>query len=193
MLCQVSNFWFGKTEHIVRNHLTGIDVASVLPQGIYAPLDDRRSVVTRRLKPVPVEAIARGYLIGSVWRDYQKTGRVSGITLPDGLRQAQQLPQPVFTPSTKAAVGDHDENIDFDTMVRGIGAELAEQVRDATLRLYTFAADYALRRGIILADTKFEFGTDADGSLYEIDEMLTPDSSRSRPADENKGGPPTPH
>src|SRR3546814_3564957 len=110
--CQVSNFWFGKTEHIVHNHLTGIDVASVLPEGIEAALYDLRSVVTRRLKPVPVEAIARGYLIGSGWRDYQKTGRVSGITLPDGLRQAQQLPQPVFTPSTKAAVGDHDENID---------------------------------------------------------------------------------
>ncbi|HEY9540666.1 MAG TPA: phosphoribosylaminoimidazolesuccinocarboxamide synthase [Luteimonas sp.] len=188
MLCQVSNFWFGKTEHIVRNHLTGIDVASVLPQGIDAALYDRRSVVTRRLKPVPVEAIARGYLIGSGWRDYQKTGRVSGITLPDGLRQAQQLPQPVFTPSTKAAVGDHDENIDFDTMVRGIGAELAEQVRDATLRLYAFAADYALRRGIILADTKFEFGTDADGRLYVMDEMLTPDSSRYWPADEYEVG-----
>src|SRR3546814_8117992 len=166
-----SNFWFGKTEHIVRNHLTGIDVASVLPEGIDAALYDRRSVVTRRLKPVPVEAIARGYLIGSGWRDYQKTGRVSGITLPDGLLQAQQLPQPVFTPSTEAAVGDHDENIDFDTMVHGIGAELAEQVRDATLRLYAFAADYALRRGIILADTKFEFGTDADGRLYVMDEI----------------------
>ncbi|MFC3714763.1 phosphoribosylaminoimidazolesuccinocarboxamide synthase [Luteimonas soli] len=188
MLCQISNFWFGKTAHIVRNHLTGIDVASVLPAGVDAALYARRSVVTRRLKPVPVEAIARGYLIGSGWRDYQKTGRVSGITLPDGLRQAQQLPQPVFTPSTKAAVGDHDENIDFDTMVRGIGAELAEQVRDATLRLYAFAADYAAERGIILADTKFEFGTDADGRLYVMDEMLTPDSSRYWPADEYEVG-----
>lgn len=188
ILCQVSNFWFGKTEHIVRNHLTGIDVASVLPTGVDAALYARRSVVTRRLKPVPVEAIARGYLIGSGWKDYQRTGRVSGITLPDGLRQAQQLPQPVFTPSTKAAVGDHDENIDFDTMVRGIGAELAEQVRDATLRLYAFAADYAAERGIILADTKFEFGTDADGRLYVMDEMLTPDSSRYWPADEYEVG-----
>jgi len=188
MLCQVSNFWFCKTEHIARNHLTGIDVASVLPEGVDAALYDRRSVVTRRLKPVPVEAIARGYLIGSGWKDYQRTGRVSGITLPDGLRQAERLPQPVFTPSTKAAVGDHDENIDFDTMVRGIGAELAEQVRDATLRLYAFAADYALQRGIILADTKFEFGTDADGRLYVMDEMLTPDSSRYWPADEYEVG-----
>ncbi len=183
MLCQVSNFWFDRTEHLVRNHLTGIDVASVLPAGVDPEPYRLRSVVTRRLKPVPVEAIARGYLIGSGWKDYQRTGRVSGIALPDGLRQAEQLPQPIFTPSTKAAVGDHDENIDFDTMVRTIGAELAEQVRDATLRLYAFAAGYAAERGIILADTKFEFGTDADGRLYVMDEMLTPDSSRYWPAD----------
>ncbi|MBD7988469.1 phosphoribosylaminoimidazolesuccinocarboxamide synthase [Luteimonas sp. Sa2BVA3] len=183
MLCQVSNFWFDRTEHLVRNHLTGIDVASVLPAGVDPAPYRLRSVVTRRLKPVPVEAIARGYLIGSGWKDYQRTGRVSGIALPDGLRQAEQLPQPIFTPSTKAAVGDHDENIDFDTMVRTIGAELAEQVRDATLRLYAFAAGYAAERGIILADTKFEFGTDADGRLYVMDEMLTPDSSRYWPAD----------
>ena len=183
MLCQISNFWFERTEHLVPNHLTGIDVASVLPAGADASLYAKRAVVTKKLKPVPVEAIARGYLIGSGWKDYQRTGRVSGITLPDGLRQAEQLPQPIFTPSTKAAVGDHDENIDFDTMVRAIGAELAEQVRDATLRLYAFARDYAAQRGIILADTKFEFGTDADGRLYVMDEMLTPDSSRYWPAD----------
>ncbi|MEN1940133.1 phosphoribosylaminoimidazolesuccinocarboxamide synthase [Luteimonas sp. MJ246] len=183
MLCQVSNFWFDRTEHLVRNHLTGIDVASVLPEGVDHATYRLRSVVTRRLKPVPVEAIARGYLIGSGWKDYQRTGRVSGIALPDGLRQAERLPQPIFTPSTKAAAGDHDENIDFDTMVRTIGAELAEQVRDASLRLYAFAADYAAERGIILADTKFEFGTDADGRLYVMDEMLTPDSSRYWPAD----------
>src|SRR5690606_339436 len=176
MLCQVSNFWFERTEHLVQNHLTGIDVASVLPPGVEPAPYRLRSVVTRRLKPVPVEAIARGYLIGSGWKDYQRTGRVSGIPLPDGLRQAEKLPQPIFTPSTKAAAGDHDENIDFDTMVRTIGAELAEQVRDATLRLYAFAAEYAAERGIILADTKFEFGTDADGRLYVMDEMLTPDS-----------------
>jgi phosphoribosylaminoimidazole-succinocarboxamide synthase len=188
MLCQISNFWFARTAHIVPNHLTGIDVASVLPAGVDAALYAKRAVVTRKLKPVPVEAIARGYLIGSGWKDYQRTGRVSGITLPDGLRQAEQLPQPIFTPSTKAAVGDHDENIDFDTMVREVGAELAEQVRDATLRLYTFARDYAAQRGIILADTKFEFGTDADGRLYVMDEMLTPDSSRYWPADEYQVG-----
>ncbi len=188
MLCQISNFWFDKTAHLMRNHLTGIEVSSVLPESVDPALYARRAVVTRKLKPVPVEAIARGYLIGSGWKDYQRTGRVSGIALPDGLRQAEQLPQPVFTPSTKAAVGDHDENIDFDTMVRAIGPDLAEQVRDATLRLYAFARDHAAQRGIILADTKFEFGTDADGRLYVMDEMLTPDSSRYWPADEYQAG-----
>ena len=188
MLCQISNFWFDRTAHLVPNHLTGIEVASVLPARVDATRYARRAVVTKKLKPVPVEAIARGYLIGSGWKDYQRTGRVSGITLPDRLRQAEQLPQPIFTPSTKAAVGDHDENIDFDTMVRAVGAELAEQVRDATLRLYSFARDYAAQRGIILADTKFEFGTDADGRLYVMDEMLTPDSSRYWPADEYEVG-----
>jgi len=188
MLCQISNFWFAQTASLMPNHLTGIDVASVLPAGVDASLYARRAVVTKKLKPVPVEAIARGYLIGSGWKDYQRTGRVSGIALPDGLRQAEQLPQPIFTPSTKAAVGDHDENIDFDTMVRTVGADLAEQVRDATLRLYVFARDYAAQRGIILADTKFEFGTDADGRLYVMDEMLTPDSSRYWPADQYEVG-----
>lgn len=188
MLCQVSNFWFAKTAHLVPNHLTGIDVASVLPDGADASLYARRAVVTRRLKPVPIECIARGYLIGSGWKDYQRTGRVSGIALPDGLRQAEKLPEPIFTPSTKAAVGEHDENIDFDAAVRLCGAELAEAVRDATLRLYAFAADFAATRGILLADTKFEFGTDADGRLYVMDEMLTPDSSRYWPADSYEVG-----
>jgi phosphoribosylaminoimidazole-succinocarboxamide synthase len=188
MLCQISNFWFGETEHIIPNHLTGAEVASVLPAGTDASLYEKRAVVTRRLKPVPVECIARGYVIGSGWKDYQRTGRISGIALPDGLRQAEQLAEPIFTPSTKAAVGDHDENIDFDTVVRTVGADLAEQVRDATLRLYAFARDYAAQRGILLADTKFEFGTDADGRLYVMDEMLTPDSSRYWPADEYQVG-----
>ena len=188
MLSQISNFWFDKTAHLLPNHLTGIDVASVLPEGVDPGLYTRRSVVTKRLKPVPVEAIARGYLIGSGWKDYQRTGAVSGIALPDGLRQAEKLPEPIFTPSTKAAVGDHDENIDFDTMVKAVGPELAERVRDATLRIYSFAADYAAQRGILLADTKFEFGTDADGRLYVMDEMLTPDSSRYWPADEYEVG-----
>jgi len=188
MLCQISNFWFGRTDHIVPNHLTGIDVASVLPAGIDPALYARRSVVCRRLKPVPIECIARGYVIGSGWKDYQRTGRISGIALPGGLRQAEKLVEPIFTPSTKAAAGDHDENIDFDTAVRTVGAELAEAVRDATLRLYAFAADYAAQRGILLADTKFEFGTDLDGRLYVMDEMLTPDSSRYWPADEYQVG-----
>ncbi|MEB1530368.1 phosphoribosylaminoimidazolesuccinocarboxamide synthase [Xanthomonas sp. WHRI 7945] len=188
MLCQVSNFWFKKTEHLMPNHLTGIDVASVLPAGVDAALYARRALVTKKLKPVPVEAIARGYLIGSGWKDYQRTGKVSGIELPDGLRQAEKLAEPIFTPSTKAAVGDHDENIDFDAMVKTVGAELAERVRDATLRIYRFAADFAAERGILLADTKFEFGTDADGRLYIMDEMLTPDSSRYWPADEYEVG-----
>ena len=184
MLCQISNFWFQKTADLMPNHLTGIDVAVVLPTGVDPARYARRSVVTRRLKPVPVEAIARGYLIGSGWKDYQRTGAISGIALPDGLRQAERLPEPIFTPSTKAAVGDHDENIDFDTMVKAVGPELAERVRDATLRIYRHAAAYAAERGILLADTKFEFGTDADGRLYIMDEMLTPDSSRYWPADE---------
>ena len=188
MLCQISNFWFARTDHIVRNHLTGIDVASVLPAGVDPALYVRRSVVAKRLKPVPIECIARGYVIGSGWKDYQRTGRISGIELPDGLQQAEKLATPIFTPSTKAAVGEHDENIDFDTAVRLCGAELAEAVRDATLRLYRFAADFAAERGILLADTKFEFGTDADGHLYVMDEMLTPDSSRYWPADEYRVG-----
>jgi phosphoribosylaminoimidazole-succinocarboxamide synthase len=188
MLCQISNFWFGRTASLMPNHLTGIDVADVLPPGVDAALYAKRAVVTRKLRPVPIEAIARGYVIGSGWKDYQRTGRISGIALPDGLRQAERLPEPIFTPSTKAAVGDHDENIDFDTAVKLAGADLAEQVRDATLRIYKFAAAYAAERGIILADTKFEFGTDDDGRLYVMDEMLTPDSSRYWPADEYEVG-----
>ena len=184
MLCQISNFWFDRTAHIIANHLTGIDVASVLPAGVDPALYARRAVVTKKLTPVPVECIARGYIIGSGWKDYRQTGEVSGIRLPEGLQQAQQLPEPIFTPSTKAAVGDHDENIDFATAINLVGRERAEQVRDATLALYAFARDYAAQRGIILADTKFEFGTDADGKLYVMDEMFTPDSSRYWPAEQ---------
>ena len=188
MLCQISNFWFDATQHIIGNHLTGVDVASVLPSGVDPALYAQRAVVTKKLTPVPVECIARGYLIGSGWKDYRRTGQVSGITLPDGLQQAQHLPEPIFTPSTKAAVGDHDENIDFATAIALVGRERAEQVRDATLALYAFARDFAAQRGIILADTKFEFGTDADGTLYVMDEVLTPDSSRYWPADEYRVG-----
>jgi len=188
MLCQISNFWFDKTAHIVPNHLTGKAIASVLPAGIDPQLYVRRSVITKRLKAVPIEAIARGYLIGSGWKDYQATGALCGIKLPAGLRQAEQLPQPIFTPSTKAAVGQHDENIGFERVVATLGGDLAERVRDATLQIYAFAAAYAAERGIIIADTKFEFGTDAEGTLYVMDEMLTPDSSRFWPADQYRVG-----
>ena len=188
MLCQISNFWFDKTAHLIPNHLTHEDVASVLPAGVDPALYLRRSVVTQRLKPVPVEAIARGYLIGSGWKDYLRTGGVCGIPLPAGLQQAQQLPEPIFTPSTKAAVGDHDENVSFAAVVDRIGADLALQVRDATLAIYRFAAAYAAERGIIIADTKLEFGLDEHGVLHVMDEMLTPDSSRFWPADQYRVG-----
>jgi phosphoribosylaminoimidazole-succinocarboxamide synthase len=168
--------------------LTGKPIASVLPAGVDAGLYQKRSVIAKRLQAVPVEAIARGYLIGSGWKDYQASGALCGIKLPAGLRQAEQLPQPIFTPSTKAAVGQHDENIAFDHVVATIGADLAERVREATLKIYTFAAAYAAARGIIIADTKFEFGTDKDGTLYVMDEMLTPDSSRFWPADSYRVG-----
>lgn len=188
MLTQMSNFWFGKTAHLMPNHLTGIAVADVLPASIDPHLYERRAVVAKRLKPVPIEAIARGFLIGSGWKDYQASGSLCGIELPKGLRQAEKLLEPIFTPSTKAEAGQHDENIGFDAVVKTIGAKLAEQVRDATLAIYKFAADYAAQRGIIIADTKLEFGTDDDGKLYVMDEMLTPDSSRFWPADEYRVG-----
>ncbi len=188
MLCQISNFWFAKTAQLMRNHLTGKPVADVLPAGANLALYATRSVVAKRLKAVPVEAIARGYIIGSGWKDYQATGSLCGIELPKGLKQAEKLPEPIFTPSTKAASGNHDENISFDAVVKQIGADLAEQVRDATLKIYKFAAEFAATRGIIVADTKFEFGTDEAGKLYIMDEMLTPDSSRFWPAEEYKVG-----
>jgi phosphoribosylaminoimidazole-succinocarboxamide synthase len=188
MLCQMSNFWFGKTAHLLPNHLTGRAVADVLPAGTDVARYAKRAVVAKRLKPVPIEAIARGYLIGSGWKDYQRTGRVSDITLPDGLRQAEQLREPIFTPSTKAAAGAHDENIGFDAVVAAIGADLAEQVRAATLAIYKYAANFAAERGILIADTKLEFGTDEDGRLLVMDEMLTPDSSRFWPTDTYSAG-----
>ena len=181
MLCQISNFWFDKTAHLIPNHLTHESVASVLPASVDLALYATRSIVTKKLKPVPVEAIARGYIIGSGWKDYQKSGAICGIELPAGLQQAEQLPSPIFTPSTKAAMGDHDENVSFDAIVEQIGADLAEQVRAATLEIYEFAARYAIQRGIIIADTKLEFGLDENGVLHVMDEMLTPDSSRFWP------------
>ena len=188
MLTQMSNFWFAKTRHLLRNHLLERRLADVLPAGVDLALYARRSVICKRLKPIPFEAIARGYLIGSGWKDYQATGQLCGITLPAGLRQAEQLPEPIFTPSTKAAPGQHDENIDFDSVVNQVGSELASQVRDATLAIYRFAAEYAATRGILIADTKLEFGTDGDGTLHVMDEMLTPDSSRFWPTDEYRVG-----
>jgi phosphoribosylaminoimidazole-succinocarboxamide synthase len=188
MLTQISNFWFGKTAHIIPNHLTGEDVASVLPAGVDVALYAKRAVITKRLKPVPVEAIARGYIIGSGWKSYQATGDICGIKLPEGLQQAAKLPEPIFTPSTKAAVGDHDENVSFDAVVDLVGEDMANAVRKATLDIYAWAAAYAAERGVIIADTKFEFGTDENGVLHIMDEMLTPDSSRFWPADDYQVG-----
>jgi len=178
ILTRLSNFWFARTESVCPNHLTGVDPASVLPSGVDAERYRSRSVVAHHLRALPVEAIARGYLIGSGWKEYQARGSVSGIALPPGLALADELPEPLFTPSTKAAAGAHDENIDFDTVVELIGADLAEQVRAATLAIYRFARDFARPRGILIADTKFEFGVDEHGRLLVMDEMLTPDSSR---------------
>jgi phosphoribosylaminoimidazole-succinocarboxamide synthase len=188
VLTSVANFWFGKLAHVAPNQLTGID-----PETVVANDDERvqvrgRSLVVKRLKPLPIEAVARGYLIGSGWKDYQATGAVCGIALPPGLQMAQQLPEPIFTPATKAEMGDHDENIDYASTEKLIGADLAKTVKDTTLRLYREAAAFARVRGIIIADTKFEFGQDADGRLYLIDEVLTPDSSRFWPADGYKVG-----
>jgi len=183
LLTQVSNFWFEQTRDIIDNHLTGISIGDVIGDPQLAALLEDRAVIVRRLQPLPVEAIVRGYLIGSGWKDYQQTGAVCGIALPPGLRQADKLPEVLFTPSTKATAGSHDENVDFKTIVDLIGEDLACQVRDASIKIYEFAADYALKRGIIIADTKFEFGLDADGHLYLMDEVLTPDSSRFWPQD----------
>ena len=188
VLTAVSNFWFRYFRDRVPNHLSELTLAEVLPD-----LDERaqvegRAVVVRRMRPLPVEAIVRGYLIGSGWKDYRATGRVCGIALPEGLRLADRVPEPVFTPSTKAEVGGHDENIDFGRMTELVGADLAGQVRELSLALYEEAAAHALERGIIIADTKFEFGLDPEGRLVLIDEVLTPDSSRFWPVDQYRPG-----
>jgi phosphoribosylaminoimidazole-succinocarboxamide synthase len=188
VLTAVSNFWFKKLANVIPNHLSGIDPESVVKTEAEKAQVRGRAFVTKKLKPLPIEAIVRGYLVGSGWKDYKNTGALCGIELPAGMQEAQKLPQPLFTPSTKAAVGDHDENISFDEAKKLLGADMAEQVKNATLALYTQAADYALTKGIIIADTKFEFGTDAAGKLYLIDEALTPDSSRFWPADQYKVG-----
>lgn len=182
VLTRLTDFWLGKLAHVIPNHSTGIDPADVVDA------DERdqiagRAVVVKRLKPILVECVARGYLIGSSWNEYQANGSVCGIALPDGLSQASRLPEPIFTPAAKAEFGLHDENVEFEYVVKQVGPELAAQLRDITLRLYTEAAEFAASKGIIIADTKFEFGLDADGKLYLMDEVLTPDSSRFWPAD----------
>jgi phosphoribosylaminoimidazole-succinocarboxamide synthase len=184
VLTNMSNFWFARTKNIVPNHLTNIALADVITDAAERAAVGDRAIVVKRLKPLPVEAVVRGYLIGSGWKDYQKSGAVCGIELPAGMEMAAQLPQPLFTPATKADVGDHDENIEFGRMCDMVGAELAEQVRDLSIKIYLHGAEYARQRGIIIADTKFEFGLDDDGTLYLIDEVLTPDSSRFWPADQ---------
>jgi len=188
VLTAVSNFWFARTSTIIPNHLSNISLEKILPDAHERASVEGRAIIVRKLKPLPVEAIARGYIIGSGWKDYQKTGMISGIKLPPGLAQAQVLPQAIFTPSTKADVGQHDENISFEKSVELMGEETAGKVRDISIRIYTEAAEYARQRGIIIADTKFEFGTDRDGSLVLIDEILTPDSSRFWPADSYRTG-----
>ena len=177
ILSSISNFWFNKTSPIIKNHLTEID-----PESVVSSEEKRfvsgRSVVVKRLKPIPMEAIVRGYIIGSGWKDYQSTGAVCEIPLPIGLKLAQKLVQPIFTPSTKADVGDHDENISFEIMVNKIGKELSNQIKDVSLELYATALKYAESKNIIIADTKFEFGLDEESNLVLMDEILTPDSSR---------------
>jgi len=188
VLTRISNFWFEKMKHVMPNHLANIPLEQVVPDAAERAQIEGRAIVVKILKPLPVEAIVRGYLIGSGWKDYQKSGTVCGIRLAEGLQQAQQLPEPIYTPSTKAAVDQHDENVSFEATVELMGRDMAEKVRDASLKLYKEAAAYAKERGIIIADTKFEFGVDDAGVLYLIDEALTPDSSRFWPADQYQVG-----
>ena len=191
MLTQMANFWFEKLKHIVPNHLTGIAPESVVSAEDKAQLGTgnlSRAVVVKKLKPLPIEAIVRGYLVGSGWKEYKAKGTVCGIALPAGLQEASKLPTPIFTPSSKAAVGEHDENISLEQCAALIGADMAEKVAKVAIQLYSEAAEYALTRGIIIADTKFEFGLDSNGVLHVMDEVLTPDSSRFWPAESYKVG-----
>ena len=188
VLTTVSNFWFARTQDLVGNHLTGRSLESAGLREDEAGQLEGRAIVVKKLSPLPVEAIVRGYIIGSGWKDYQRSGTVCGIELPAGLQQAQQLPEPIFTPSTKAEAGEHDENISFAETVSLLGAGLADKVRSLSLTIYRQAAEYAAERGIIIADTKLEFGFDGNGELYLIDEVLTPDSSRFWPADSYRTG-----
>lgn len=188
VLTELSNFWFERTAGLVPNHLSSVRLEDVLSDADERAQVAAQAVVVKRLGPLPVEAIVRGYLIGSGWKDYQASGRVSGVALPEGLRQADRLPETIFTPSTKADVGDHDENISFEVMTELVGADTAARVRDVSIALFEQAVAYAAGRGIMIADTKFEFGLDADGDIVLIDEVLTPDSSRFWPADEYRPG-----
>ncbi len=188
VLTTLSNFWFDKLINVLPNHLTGIRPESLVKTDAERAQLAGRAFVVKRLKPVPIEAIVRGYLAGSAWQEYQQTGMVCGIKLPEELQEAQKLPQPIFTPSTKAAAGEHDENISFEQATKLLGIPRANAVRHAALSLYTQAAAYAATKGIIIADTKFEFGTDSSGKMYLIDEALTPDSSRLWPADQYSVG-----
>lgn len=188
VLTQLSNFWFERMRGVVPNHLSDLR-----PEDLVSDPDEKamlagRSIVVRRLRPLPIEAVVRGYLIGSGWKDYQSTGAVCGIGLPPGLEMAARLPEPIFTPATKAAIGEHDENISFAEMEKLVGSELAHKVRELSIELYLRGSEYARSRGIIIADTKFEFGLDESGKLYLIDEVLTPDSSRFWPAEDYRSG-----
>jgi phosphoribosylaminoimidazole-succinocarboxamide synthase len=184
ILTQIANFWFDKLAHIVPNHLTGIAPESVVASDAEKAQLGKRAIVVKKLKPLPIEAIVRGYLAGSGWKEYKASGTVCGIALPAGLQEASKLPAPIFTPSSKAEVGDHDINITHEQAADLLGADLAKTVANVSIQLYQEAAKYALGRGIIIADTKFEFGLDDNGQLYLIDEVLTPDSSRFWPADQ---------
>ena len=188
VLTQISNFWFAMMADLVPNHLSGEPLDSVIADPALRKTLEGRSIIVRRLMPLPIEAVVRGYLIGSGWRDYQSSGRICGIALPAGLEQAARLPETLFTPATKAAAGDHDENISYADVQALVGEGVAASVRDISIRIYERAAEYARQRGIIIADTKFEFGLDDEGTLYLIDEILTPDSSRFWPADLYKVG-----
>ena len=188
VLTRVARFWFDRTQHLLPNHLADIPLEEVVTDPAQRAALGDRAMLVRKLKPLPVESIVRGYLIGSGWKDYQQTGEVCGIPLPTGLQQADKLPEAIFTPSTKAELGAHDENIDFARTVDLLGEEIACQVRDFSLQIYRESAEYALQKGIIIADTKFEFGLDNDGKLHLIDEALTPDSSRFWPADQYRPG-----
>jgi phosphoribosylaminoimidazole-succinocarboxamide synthase len=182
VLNQMANFWFARLANVIPNHLTGIDPESVVPANEVDQVRGR-AVVAKRLKPILVEAVVRGYLAGSGWKDYKETGKVCGIALPTGLENAQKLPEPIFTPAAKAEMGEHDENISFDKVIEMIGENLANQIRKVSIRLYKEASEYAATRGIIIADTKFEFGLDDAGQLVLMDEILTADSSRFWPAE----------